>query len=205
MWWALHLAIICHSSPHLFTSQGQMGADAHFQVLFLKILLCTIWCIEVFFYSDVSSSPCHWKTVPQLLQPPAHFTFGMVKSIVQVMMRSACFPSYMKLLEIEVDQIREYCFSQSEGPLGAFLQIPSLFSCVFTEERVWPQCHKVQIGGVLQWCLGFSHLHIWSWSSTRVTIRLLVTSLDKALLRQLLSLTRRPALGRVLVVPNFFH
>ncbi|WP_213080760.1 hypothetical protein, partial [Escherichia coli] len=30
-----HLAIICHSSPHLFTSQalsGWMGADAHFQV-----------------------------------------------------------------------------------------------------------------------------------------------------------------------------
>ncbi len=51
-------------------------------------------------------------------------------------MRSACFPSYMKLLEIEVDQIREYCFSQSESPLGAFLQIPSLFSCVFTEERM---------------------------------------------------------------------
>ncbi len=73
------------------------------------------------------------------------------------------------------------------------------------ENGVWPQCHKAQIGGVLQWCLGFSHLHIWSWSSTRVTIRLLVTSLDKALLRPLLSLTRRPALGRVLVVPNFFH
>ncbi len=30
-----HLAIICHSSPHLFTSQalsGWMGADTHFQV-----------------------------------------------------------------------------------------------------------------------------------------------------------------------------
>ncbi len=30
-----NLAIICHSSPHLFTSQalsGWMGADAHFQV-----------------------------------------------------------------------------------------------------------------------------------------------------------------------------
>ncbi len=31
----LHLAIICNSSPHLFTSQalsGWIGADAHFQV-----------------------------------------------------------------------------------------------------------------------------------------------------------------------------
>ncbi len=30
-----HLAIICYSSPHLFTSQalsGRMGADTHFQV-----------------------------------------------------------------------------------------------------------------------------------------------------------------------------
>ncbi len=30
-----HLAVICHSSPHLFTSQalsGWMGADEHFQV-----------------------------------------------------------------------------------------------------------------------------------------------------------------------------
>ncbi len=80
--------------------------------------------------------------------------------------------------------------------------LPSLH---WGENWVWPHRHKAQIGGVLQWCLGFSHLHIWSWSSTRVTIRLLVTSLEKALLHQLLSLARRPALGRVLVVPNFFH
>ena len=41
--------------------------------------------------------------------------------------------------------------------------------------------------------------------TVRVTIRLLVTSLTKALLPRLLSLARRPALGRVLVVPNLFH
>ncbi len=40
------------------------------------------------------------------------------------------------MLRIEVHQTRESCFSQSEGPLGAFLQIPSVFSCVFTEERI---------------------------------------------------------------------
>ena len=43
------------------------------------------------------------------------------------------------------------------------------------------------------------------WSSVRVTIGFLVTSLTKALLPRLLSLAGRPALGRVLVVPNFFH
>jgi hypothetical protein len=43
------------------------------------------------------------------------------------------------------------------------------------------------------------------WSSVRVTIGFLVTSLTKALLPRLLSLAGRPALGRVLVVPNFFY
>ena len=43
------------------------------------------------------------------------------------------------------------------------------------------------------------------WSSVRVTIQFLVTSLNKAILPRLLSLARWPALGRVLVFPNFFH
>ncbi|KAK6306788.1 hypothetical protein J4Q44_G00237130 [Coregonus suidteri] len=43
------------------------------------------------------------------------------------------------------------------------------------------------------------------WSSVRVTIKFLATSLTKALLPRLLSLAGRPALGGVLVVPNFFH
>ncbi len=38
-----------------------------------------------------------------------------------------------------------------------------------------------------------------------MTIRFLVSCLDKALLHQLLSLAGRPALGRVLVVLNFFY
>ena len=47
-----------------------------------------------------------------------------------------------------------------------------------------------------------SHLSIKEcWSSDRF----LVTSLTKALLPRSLSLDSRPALGRVLVVPNFFH
>ena len=43
------------------------------------------------------------------------------------------------------------------------------------------------------------------WSSVRMTIGFLVTSLTKALLPRVLSLAGQPALGRVLVVPNFFH
>ncbi len=66
------------------------------------------------------------------------------------------FPSNV-MLRIEVHQTRESCFSQSEGPLGAFLQIPSVFSCVFTEERIefGHTAIKAQIGGVLLWCLSF--------------------------------------------------
>ena len=43
------------------------------------------------------------------------------------------------------------------------------------------------------------------WRTARVTIGFLVTSLTKALLPRFLSLAGRPALGKVLVVPNFFH
>ncbi len=41
--------------------------------------------------------------------------------------------------------------------------------------------------------------------STRVTIRFFVTTLTKAFLHQLLSMARRPAQRRVLVVSNVFH
>ncbi|KAJ8365090.1 hypothetical protein SKAU_G00139210 [Synaphobranchus kaupii] len=43
------------------------------------------------------------------------------------------------------------------------------------------------------------------WSSVRVTLGFLLTSLAKARLPRLLSLAGRPGLGRFLVVPNFFH
>ena len=43
------------------------------------------------------------------------------------------------------------------------------------------------------------------WSSVRVTVMILATSLTKALLPRFLSLAGQPALGTVLVVPNFFH
>ncbi len=93
---------------------------------------------------------------------------------------------------------------------GSFRCFPSVFSCVFTEERIASGHTSIKPKSV-ECCsdvcpsVDISHLHIWSWSSTRVTIRFLVTSLTKALLHQLLSLARRPALERVLVVSNFFH
>jgi hypothetical protein len=43
------------------------------------------------------------------------------------------------------------------------------------------------------------------WRSDRVTIGFLVASLIKALLPRLLNLAGRPALRRVLMVPNSFH
>ncbi len=89
----------------------------------------------------------------------------------------------------------------------AFLLLwPGVFSCVFTQERI-ASGHTSITPRSVECCsdvcpsVDFSHLHIWSWSSARVTIRFLVTSL----FHQLLSLARRPALGRVLVVLNFFH
>ncbi len=60
------------------------------------------------------------------------------------------------VLGIEVQQNREYCFSQSEGPLGALKKNTIVFSCVFAEERI-KSCHTTikPISGVLQWCLSF--------------------------------------------------
>ena len=43
------------------------------------------------------------------------------------------------------------------------------------------------------------------WSSVRVTLGFLLTSLAKARLPRLLRLAGGPGLGRFLVVPNFFH
>ncbi len=113
---------------------------------------------------------------------PAHFTFGTVLCRWLNMM-----------LRIEVHLTRE-CFQ----------------SCVFTEERI-EYGHTAIKPRSVECCsdvcpsVDFSYLHIWSWSSTRVTIRFFVSTLTKALLHQLLSLARKPALRRVLVVSNFFH
>ncbi len=157
-------------------------------------------CIELFFYSDESLSPCCWKTAPP--HEAATSTLYFWDGTLQVM-NSSWFPSNM-MFGIEVHQTRESRFSESEGTLGAFLQIPSVFSCVFTEERI-ASGHTSIKHRSMECCsdvcpsVGFSYLHIWSWSSTRVTIRFLITTLTKALLHQLLSLARRP--GRVKLLP----
>ncbi len=44
--------------------------------VFIKAI-SIFWCIELFFYSDESLSPCRWKQ-HHSLRPRAHFTFGMV-------------------------------------------------------------------------------------------------------------------------------
>ncbi len=69
------------------------------------------------------------------------------------------------MLGIEVHQTRESCFSESEGPLCAFLLIPSVFSCAFTEERI--ETGHVAIKPRSLECCGdvcpsvdFSYLHI---------------------------------------------
>ncbi len=69
------------------------------------------------------------------------------------------------MLRIEVHQTRESCFSESGGPLGAVLQIPSVFSCVFTEERI-EFGHTAIKPRLVECCsdvctsVGFSNLHI---------------------------------------------
>ncbi len=135
---------------------------------------------------------------------PAHFTFGML----------LC-RRWAELVSFKHDawnwglSNKRISFLRVWGSFRCFfLQIPSVFSCVFTEVRIasGPNHHKSRLVECCSdVCPLFFYLHICSWSSTRVTIRFLVTTLTKALLHQLLSLVRRPALGRVLVVPNFFH
>ncbi len=133
------------------------------------------WCIELFFYSDVSLSPCRWKTAPQHEVLPAHFTFGMV----------------LCRWWAELVSFRPFrCISANSKCVFMCLQERIEFGHTAKKPRSMECCSDV--------CptVGFSHLHIWSWSSTRVTFRFLVISLDKALLHQLLSLARRLALGR---------
>ncbi len=172
--------------------EGEPLPCLRFWMLWIGFLLELTLYFELFFYSDVSrgKQPTAWGSYQHTI---------LLDGTLQVM-NNAWFSSNM-MFGIEVHQTREYCFSQSEGPFGVFF---------FTEERI-ESCHTTIKSRSMECCsnvcpsVRFSYLHILSWSSTRVTIRFLVTSVDKALLHQLLSLARRPALGRILVVSNFFH
>ncbi len=69
--------------------------------VFIKAI-SIFWCIELFFYSDESLSPCRWKTAPQ--HEAATSTLYFWDGTLHVM-SSACFPSNM-MLGIEVHQTR---------------------------------------------------------------------------------------------------
>lgn len=86
----------------------------------------------------------------------------------------------------------------------------SRLSCVLDwgEASIWPHCHKVQTLRVLMlltYCK-FLHCNTYDhWSSTRMTSGFLVTSLSKPFFPSCSVSFGWQALGRVLVVPNFFH
>ncbi len=143
------------------------------------------------------------KTAPQ--HEAATSTLYFWDGTLQLLSRAGSFHTWcLELRFNRPENIVSHSLS-SEGPLGAVLQIAkSMFSRVFTEERIEFGQTATKTGSVE--CCGdvcpsvdFSYLHIQSWSSTRVTIRFLVTSLDNALFHfhQLFNLVRRPALGRV--------
>ncbi len=87
------------------------------------------------------------------------------------------------------------------------LPIPSVFSCVFTEEKIASD-HTGIKHSLVECCsdvcpsVGFLLSPHMTMSSIRVTIRFLITMLTKAFLHQLL---RRPALGRVLGCSKHLH
>ncbi len=124
---------------------------------------------------------------------PAHFTFGMVLCSWWAELVSFKHDAWnwgssdQRILFLRVwGSFRCFFFF--------FLQIPSVFSCVLRllpEERI-ESCHTAIKPRLVECCsdvcpsVDFSHLHIWSSSSTRVTIRFLVTTITKALLHQLL-------------------
>jgi hypothetical protein len=72
-------------------------------------------------------------------------------------------------------------------------------------------CHSTMKAWFVECCRDgcpsgrFSHLHRGSLELSQWLLGSIGFSLSKALLPQLLSLAGRPALGRVLVVPYFFH
>ncbi len=144
--------------------------------VFIKAI-SIFWRIKLFFYSDESLSPWRWRTAPQ--HEAATSTLYFWDFTLHVM-SSACFPSNM-MLRIEVHQTTEYYFSVR----GSFRCCFANSSRVFTEERI-EFGHTAIKPRSVECCSGVCpsvdvfYLHIWSWSSTRVTIRFFVTTLTKA-------------------------
>ncbi len=71
-----------------------------------------------------------------------------------------------------------------------------VFFCLYWgEDWVWQHRHKAQIDVVLQWCLSFCRFLLSPHMIMELNysdIRILVSTLTKVLLRQLLSLAKRP-------------
>ncbi len=130
--------------------------------VFIKALYLSLYFGALSFSSNLMSPsvPAAEKQPYSMSLLPAHVTFGMVSADDE----QSWFPSNM-MFGIEVNQTRESCFSESEGPLGAFLQIASVFSCVFTEERT-EFGHAAIKPRSMECCsdvcpsVGFPHLHI---------------------------------------------
>ncbi len=118
--------------------------------LFFIKAISIFWCIELFFYSDESLSPCRWKTAPQ--HEAAASTLYFWDGTPQVMSRADILQTWC--LELRFIRPENLVSHESEGPLGAFSKCVSM-RLNWSEDWVWPHCHKAQIGGVLQWCLSF--------------------------------------------------
>ncbi len=168
-------------------------------MLWIGFLLELTLYFELFFYSDVS----RWKTAHSMRQLPAHYTFGWYSAGDE-----QCLVFFKHDVWNWGSPDQRILFLTVWGSFWCFFANSKCF--FFTEERI-ESCHTTIKSRSMECCsnvcpsVRFSYLHIWSWSSTRVTIRFLVTSVDKALLHQLLSLARRPALEGVQAVSNFFH
>ncbi len=105
----------CYVFKSIVPLEGKPSARLRFWMLWIWVFIKTIsifWCIELFFYSDESFSPCHiaWGCYQQTL-PLGWCSAGDEQS---------CIPSN-KMRGIELHQTRLYYFSQSEDPWGVFL------------------------------------------------------------------------------------
>ncbi len=160
-------------------------------------------CIQLSIFSHHFLSPCRWNTPP--LQDTATTMLHCCDGIMQVI-SGVWFPS---------DIYKELRFIRPENIF--FFIVWELFRCSFVNSNqgfmylYWGE-GNFAIKPRLMECrsdvcpfASFSHLHIRSWSSNRVTISVLITSLTKTLLFRLLSLARRLDLGRVLIVSNFIQ
>ena len=131
--------------------------------------------------------------------PTPCFTVGMVSGFLQIWLLA-----FRPKSSILVSSDQRILFFMVWESLGAFWQSPSGLSCSFYwgVAFTWPLYHKGLIGGVLQsWLSFWKVLH-------RGTLELYKSDhwvhghLPKP---SLLSLAGWLALGRVLVVPNFFN